>query len=279
LHFAIYYSVDELVEKCEEFIAIHCKNVLTGQGFVKASKDTVCHILKLEDLRASEIDIFHALLRWAHGTKASQDEIQELRSFVRLHLLSLEELIRYVKPSGWYTAQELVEVVEYHVARDLVPKSKLGQFQPRLNFSNEETLVFGPFVGVIDNFSSQGSKCVVENIRTGEKDGWVTLTRSKESVEISFGGCDVLVTKITMKNYYSSEYEMWHRRSASRPWEVLIPRTTIAPYFENVWSPEKDKPIMIAKQLRLVIDKGTGFYCTSWTLLNVYGFKRKSATD
>jgi len=100
----------------------------------------------------------------------------------------------------------------------------------------------------------------------------VALTRSRESVDIDFT-CDVLITKIVLKNYYSSEYEVWHRRSTKRQWEILIPRTTISPYFEDTWTSEKDQHLMV-KELRLVVDKGTGFYCTSWTLLNVYGYKR-----
>jgi len=277
LHFALFYSADDLVKKCEEFIALNCKAVLSGEGIVKAPKDTVSHILNLEDLRVSEIDLFQALTRWARTTKATPKEIQELRALLRIHLLSVEEIIRYVKPIGWYSAEEMVEVLEFLVAPDLIPKSKRLQFQPRLNFSKEETLVFGPGAGIIQDFSSQGSKCVVENIRTGEKDGWVALTRSKETVDIDFG-CDVLLTKIVMKNYYSSEFEILHRRSPKRLWEVLTARNSISPYFEYTWLADKDKQIM-AKEMRLVIDKGTGFYCTSWTLLNVYGYKRRSTED
>lgn len=64
---AIKYNLNKLHEYCESKIPVHAVEVLKTDGFIGSSKDVLESILKLDNKKCSEMDIFNGCLDWAEN--------------------------------------------------------------------------------------------------------------------------------------------------------------------------------------------------------------------
>ena len=114
---------EQLEERCWDIIDCRSTQVLDSCSFCDVSRDLLKAVLERDTLWAEEIDIFKALLRWAHR-ECKRGELsvtpENLRAVVgnclqliRFPTMTEREFADHVARSGLLTAQEALDVFLY----------------------------------------------------------------------------------------------------------------------------------------------------------------------
>lgn len=113
---ATFFGMHELANTALLCIEINAKEVFVTEGFDSLSRDNVLAVFKSERLKANEIDIFNAGIKWSkHQCKLKNIEtnaenqrkiLGNLLYLIRIPLLTLQEYSQVVVRSGILTADE-----------------------------------------------------------------------------------------------------------------------------------------------------------------------------
>ena len=116
----------ELFEKCLEFIAWNCIEVIETDGFFNLSEEVLCKLLASDELHMpNEIDLYHAVVEWGQRRVDAEiaagrtprrmaDVVKSPMAFVRLGLLSVKELNLIVRADAFVQPDELMDALLYH---------------------------------------------------------------------------------------------------------------------------------------------------------------------
>lgn len=96
LYIGSLYERQELIKACESFIAVNTEAVLKSPGFLQCDKQVLAHILKMDVLSCTEVDIFEACMAWVKS-KSGQDILT--KELVDTHLGELYYEIRFASMS------------------------------------------------------------------------------------------------------------------------------------------------------------------------------------
>lgn len=84
--YAILYELDELKDECEIIISLHPKEVFESQHFLECERETLAHILRIDSMACSEVDVFNACLDWV---KTASGQTKPTNEVIQNHLGNL----------------------------------------------------------------------------------------------------------------------------------------------------------------------------------------------
>ncbi|XP_046848322.1 BTB/POZ domain-containing protein 9-like isoform X2 [Xenia sp. Carnegie-2017] len=107
---ACLYQLDEVLETCLTFADMHAVEILRCLSeFSSLSEAAVVSMVKRDSFCAPEIDIFRAIQCWI---VENPDTDKKVTSYLRLSLISLHDLFHIVKPSGLFTADDILDAIQ-----------------------------------------------------------------------------------------------------------------------------------------------------------------------
>ncbi|XP_052096983.1 BTB/POZ domain-containing protein 6-B-like [Mytilus californianus] len=125
---ATFFGMHELANMALLCIEINAKEVFGTEGFDTLVRENIWTVFKSERLKAKEIDMFNAVVKWAknqcelqnlEGSGENQRKILgDLLNLIRIPLLTLEEYSKVVVKSGLLTAEEQLMFYKYFTLKD-----------------------------------------------------------------------------------------------------------------------------------------------------------------
>ncbi|XP_031637148.1 uncharacterized protein LOC116349724 [Contarinia nasturtii] len=92
LALAILYRQEDLKRYCKLMVSTNIKTVFASNGFLECEKEVLEHILKMDSLSCTEVEVFNACIVWL---KSASGESELTRETVQNHLGDLFFQIRY----------------------------------------------------------------------------------------------------------------------------------------------------------------------------------------
>ena len=120
LEAATKFDEKELVKSCLNFIKLNTRNAITSKDFDNISQTTLATLLKLDDMDASEVELFQAVLNWS-DSQCSKNDMEPTREnkrsvigdaiyHLRFLAMSQNEFAQNVATSGLLTAEEMIPI-------------------------------------------------------------------------------------------------------------------------------------------------------------------------
>ena len=95
------FNFSFLLKRCHDFILFRGYKLLSNESLMNLSAKTLIQLLSSDEFCAEEIDIFKAVVKYMEtNPEYNKDICKQLISTVRLPLISWNDLIAYVWPSG-----------------------------------------------------------------------------------------------------------------------------------------------------------------------------------
>ena len=88
----------------------HAPDMLVHSTFKNLSQESLCGILERDSFFGAEVQIFLSVSDWCQNNPGA--DIELVVSHVRLPLMSLEQLLKVVRPSGILPADRLLDIIE-----------------------------------------------------------------------------------------------------------------------------------------------------------------------
>ncbi|XP_034107142.1 BTB/POZ domain-containing protein 9 [Drosophila albomicans] len=92
------YNLEELTQVCLMFMDRNAEELLLHDSFKMLSRESLEEVLRRDCFFASEVQIFLSVWKWSRYNP--DIDIETVVSLVRLPLISLEDLLQVVRPSG-----------------------------------------------------------------------------------------------------------------------------------------------------------------------------------
>ncbi|XP_073944509.1 BTB (POZ) domain containing 9 isoform X2 [Choristoneura fumiferana] len=111
------YGLDALMDYCYNFLDRNATEVLQHDSFLQLSVEALQGLLERDSFFAPEVDIFKAVCRWFEAnqqwvkSESGQAQVEKILRCVRLTLMSLEELLRVVRPFAPVTPDMLLDAI------------------------------------------------------------------------------------------------------------------------------------------------------------------------
>lgn len=129
------YELDSLSQICFTFIDKFASELLKEESFNLLSQSTLVILLSRDSFFCPEIDIFLAVKKWIEtNSDMKHDDIKKVVSELRLPLISLEDLLTIVRPTGLMDADKLLDAI--HVKT----QSKVNRLPHRGRVCPEENI-------------------------------------------------------------------------------------------------------------------------------------------
>ncbi|KAI6225487.1 BTB/POZ domain-containing protein 9 [Aphelenchoides fujianensis] len=110
---ASFYSMNEFAEACLDYIDRKAEEVLQTEAFYQLSAPAVCGILSRGSLCAPEVFVFKAVAQWLDANREADEKTRgELLDCIRLPLISMDDLLSIVRPTGLIPSDRLLDVLE-----------------------------------------------------------------------------------------------------------------------------------------------------------------------
>lgn len=116
---ACLYQLKEVLDTSLNFADTHAVEMLTTDNFCNLSKAALIRIIKRHSFCAPEVEIFRAVQRWMQENAAEElgkdvpDKMEnQVLLSVRLPLIGLHDLFHTVRPSGLFTADDILDAVK-----------------------------------------------------------------------------------------------------------------------------------------------------------------------
>ncbi|XP_031638510.1 BTB/POZ domain-containing protein 3-like [Contarinia nasturtii] len=130
-HAAIVLDLSEFKQICENFITLNTENVFKSDGFMKCTSKVLCHILKINLLSCSEMDVFKACVSWVKAL-SKQNEItkESLQAYlgdlfyeIRFRSMSIEQFTELIPSFGHlFSINDIQEIIQMIQSKDFKPK-------------------------------------------------------------------------------------------------------------------------------------------------------------
>ncbi|XP_063619911.1 BTB/POZ domain-containing protein 9 [Cydia splendana] len=111
------YGLDALMDYCYNFLDRNATEVLQHDSFLQLSVEALQGLLERDSFFAPEVDIFKAVCKWFEAnqqwvkSESGQAQVEKILKCVRLTLMSLEELLRVVRPFAPVTPDMLLDAI------------------------------------------------------------------------------------------------------------------------------------------------------------------------
>ena len=97
---AALFSLSPLVSRCQDFMLNNGYKMLSNPSLMSLNSKTVIQLLSSDNFCAEEIDVFNSVVKYIQTNDLDEETYQKLVATVRLPLISWNDLIAYVWPSG-----------------------------------------------------------------------------------------------------------------------------------------------------------------------------------
>lgn len=94
------FSLVPLINRCHEFMLCYGYKMLSNPSLMSLHPKTVIKLFSSDNFCAEEIDIFNAIVKYLEVNSLDDESYEKLVATVRLPLISWNDLIAYVWPSG-----------------------------------------------------------------------------------------------------------------------------------------------------------------------------------
>lgn len=157
------YKHQALFQKYEKYIFMNAPFVLRNEGVVDLSEEVLASLLASDNLAATEIDIFQAVIRWASVDEKRKAKMENLIKHIRWGRMTLHDLMRVVRPSGLIPEDQFMAVMEYAADPEDAPENKLYEgwvhrprFPPSVHCA--VTSAFTDNTGIFYHLGTNGGK-------------------------------------------------------------------------------------------------------------------------
>ncbi|XP_055524269.1 BTB/POZ domain-containing protein 9 [Wyeomyia smithii] len=129
------FGLEGLTNVCHSFLDRNAGEILQHETFKNLSQDSICSLLARNSFFAPEVQIFQAVNDWC---KCNGDGVnaEEVVSKVRFSLMSLEQLLHVVRPSGILNPDLLLDAIAEKTATSQLPYR--GALWPEENVACKE---------------------------------------------------------------------------------------------------------------------------------------------
>ncbi|XP_023209936.1 BTB/POZ domain-containing protein 9-like, partial [Centruroides sculpturatus] len=104
------FHLSSLAEVCCCFVDKHAQEIIQHESFLSLSSAAVKEMISRDSFCAPEVDIFRAVYNWTQHN--SGIEPQEILSCVRLPLMTLQDLLNIVRPTGLVKADIILDAIK-----------------------------------------------------------------------------------------------------------------------------------------------------------------------
>lgn len=104
------YNLEELTQVCLMFMDRNAAELLQHDSFKMLSKESLEEVLRRDCFFAPEVQIFLAVWKWSRYNP--DIDIKTIVSFVRLPLMAQQDLLKVVRPSGIFDANQILDAID-----------------------------------------------------------------------------------------------------------------------------------------------------------------------
>ncbi|XP_058120656.1 BTB/POZ domain-containing protein 9 [Anopheles ziemanni] len=117
------YGLDSLSTVCHLFVDRNATEILKHETFFNLSLDSLVCLLQRDSFFATEVNIFQAVFDWCRANKESlkNDDISSVVGRVRFSLMSVDELLTVVRPSGILDPDRLLDAIAEKISCTQLP--------------------------------------------------------------------------------------------------------------------------------------------------------------
>ncbi|XP_002024639.2 BTB/POZ domain-containing protein 9 [Drosophila persimilis] len=102
-------DLEQSIEECQTFMDQNAYDVLKHDSFQMLTKQSIEEFLRRDFFNVPEVDIFRAVWKWSD--KNPSEDIKTVVSLVRLPLMSIDDLLHVVRPSGIIESDKLLDAI------------------------------------------------------------------------------------------------------------------------------------------------------------------------
>ena len=147
---SLLYGLNTLTAICKEFLDRNASEVMQNRTFLNLSLNAICELIDRDSFYAPELEIFQAVLQWqnhnlanmetssAENREAQIERSKQVINKVRLTLISLKDLLDIVRPSGLFTAEEILDSIKMQSETKDINRKYRGCILPNENVSMNE---------------------------------------------------------------------------------------------------------------------------------------------
>lgn len=107
---SLLYGLGTLVKDCCSFIDRNASDVMSDESFLSLSVEALKNMIARDSFCAQEVDIFLAVVRWIRSKNYGNPH--EILSFVRLPLISTQDLLTVVRPCDLMTPDMILDGIK-----------------------------------------------------------------------------------------------------------------------------------------------------------------------
>lgn len=104
------FGLEGLTNVCHSFLDRNAGEILQHETFKNLSQDSICSLLLRDSFFAPEVQIFQAVYDWCKCNEEAAN-VEEVVSKVRFSLMTLEQLLHVVRPSGILDPDHLLDAI------------------------------------------------------------------------------------------------------------------------------------------------------------------------
>lgn len=142
---SLLYGLTTLTEICKEFLDSNAAEVMKHSTFLNLSLNAICELIDRDSFYAPELEIFTAVFEWQKHNLAALDSLspesrntqmersKQVIQKVRLTLISLKDLLDMVRPSGLFSAEEILDAIKVQSETSDVNRKYRGCIFPNEN--------------------------------------------------------------------------------------------------------------------------------------------------
>ncbi|CAI2353213.1 unnamed protein product [Caenorhabditis sp. 36 PRJEB53466] len=108
---AYFFQLSDLIEYCMQYSDKYADQLLDDPSFNRLTGDSLKELLARDSFCANELKIFNAVRTWYKHNPTMKDALKLLLELVRLPLISQNELLNFVRPTGLVKADDLLDAI------------------------------------------------------------------------------------------------------------------------------------------------------------------------
>ena len=144
---SLLYNLTTLTKICKEFLDLHASEAMKHPTFLNLSLYAICELIQRDSFYAPELEIFNAVYKWRKHNftdlcnpngKEGIENCRKVISKVRLTLISLKDLLDIVRPSGLYTAEDILDAIKLQSETSDINLQYRGCILPDENVAHQE---------------------------------------------------------------------------------------------------------------------------------------------
>ncbi|XP_058443834.1 BTB/POZ domain-containing protein 9 isoform X2 [Malaya genurostris] len=129
------FGLDGLINVCHSFLDRNAGEILQHETFKSLSEESICSLLMRDSFFAPEVQIFQAVDEWSKYNGEGVN-VEAVVSKVRFSLMTLEQLLHVVRPSGILDPDHLLDAIADKTASTQLPYR--GALWPEENVACKE---------------------------------------------------------------------------------------------------------------------------------------------